>query len=348
MDEKPFRWNLQNRRSLDAMIAGYLTAKHVGVPSPTTGNQKLVADAQKRANLVAEQAIQLRARAKRLLKQEQEFSQDLLVCCSRIIALGSDYDLFFIGRSAESIFDHLSGLLFATPFKNRLTLVQLSLRFYSHQKIEWRNSVPAFKKYFTALKLDPASLMHRRRPVAFVDLVSSGETFFTLCQLLKEWAEDLGVPWTSVKKNIKLLGIVSRRQTSPKTWRWQQEPEWSGVLDSTSIKNISIVPDFWGYLGNDQPKTTESFTFDMWGDQTASLPVRTKSTILGLQSALYWFDEGQSVQRREHFAALLSEQPEMKVESLRKLVLQIRSTANHPTSKRKTFGRQSDDRRARG
>lgn len=346
MDEKPFRWNLQNRRSLDAMIAAYLTPAPFKVSEPV-GNQKSVARAQRKANIAAQQAIELQARLKLALKKEKGFSEDLLVCCARIMALGSEYDLYFVGRSAESIFDHLSGLLFATTFKDRLMLVQLSLRFYSDQKIIWRKSLPALKKYFTALKLDPASLMRRRRPVAFVDLVYTGETFFNLCDLLKDWAEESGIAWSSIKQKIKLLGIVERKHTSPNTWRWQQQPEWTNLLDSTSIKNISIVPNFWGYLGNDQHKTTESFTFDLWGNHKASTPVRTTSTILGLQSALFWFEEGQSPERRERFAEILCEQPEMKVESLRKLVLQIRGTSSDTAAKQKATGRQSEAQRAR-
>lgn len=326
------------------MIAAYLAPAPIKVP---TGNQKLMVSAQKKANMAAQQAIELQARLKRALKEEKRFSEDLLGCCARIMALGSEYDLYFVGRSAESIFDHLSGLLFGTTFKDRLMLVQLSLRFYSDQRIIWRKGLPALKEYFTALKLDPDSLMRRRRPVAFVDLVYSGETFFNLCELLKDWAIESGIPWTSIKQKIKLLGIVARRHTSPNTWRWWQQPEWTNMLDSTSIKNISIVPDFWGYLGNDQQKTTESFTFDLWGDPKASTPVRTTSTILGLQSALYWFEEGQSPERRERFAEILCEQPEMKVESLRKIVLQIRGTSSDTAANRKATGRQSEAQRAR-
>ncbi|MBY0549046.1 MAG: hypothetical protein K2W95_17365 [Candidatus Obscuribacterales bacterium] len=347
MAEKPFRWNLQNRRSLDAMIATYLAPAPIKVPAPQTGNQKLVVRAQKKANMALQQSIELNADLKRALKKEKRFSEDLLACCARIMALGSEYDLYFVGRSAESIFDHLSGLLFATTFKDRLMLVQLSLRFYSDQRIIWRKALPALKKYFTALKLDPASLMRRRRPVAFVDLVYSGETFFNLCDFLKDWAEESGIPWTSVKPNIKLIGIVERRHTSPNTWRWQQQPEWANMLDSTSIKNISVVPDFWGYLGNDQKKTTASFTFELWGHHKASTPIRTTSTIMGLQSALYWFEEGQSPERRERFAEIVCEQPEMKIESLRKIVLQIRGTSSDTTAKRKVAGRQSEAQRAR-
>jgi hypothetical protein len=37
------------------------------------------------------------------------FLDHLLPCCSRVLAFGGDSDLIFVGRSPESIFDHLSG-----------------------------------------------------------------------------------------------------------------------------------------------------------------------------------------------------------------------------------------------
>lgn len=40
------------------------------------------------------------------------FDDELLRCSSRIMAFAGDSDLVFVGRSTESIFDFLSGLLF--------------------------------------------------------------------------------------------------------------------------------------------------------------------------------------------------------------------------------------------
>ena len=41
-----------------------------------------------------------------------DLRDDLLPCCSRIMAFADDSNLIFVGRSPESIFDYLSGLLF--------------------------------------------------------------------------------------------------------------------------------------------------------------------------------------------------------------------------------------------
>src|SRR6185503_17566898 len=37
-----------------------------------------------------------------------DFIESLLTCCAKILASGGDSDLIFVGRSPESIFDHLS------------------------------------------------------------------------------------------------------------------------------------------------------------------------------------------------------------------------------------------------
>ena len=42
----------------------------------------------------------------------KSFPTHLLACCARVVAFSGDSDLIFVGRSPESIFDHLSGLLF--------------------------------------------------------------------------------------------------------------------------------------------------------------------------------------------------------------------------------------------
>src|SRR6476660_5343311 len=71
------------------------------------------------------------------------FFDHLLPCCSRVLAFAGDSDLVFVGRSPESIFDHLSGLLFNTSWLNRLELLQFSMRFIDESDIrtEYPNAV---------------------------------------------------------------------------------------------------------------------------------------------------------------------------------------------------------------
>ncbi len=41
----------------------------------------------------------------------EEFFEHILPCCARILSFAGDCDLLFVGRSPESIFDHLSGVV---------------------------------------------------------------------------------------------------------------------------------------------------------------------------------------------------------------------------------------------
>src|SRR5215470_9830070 len=56
-----------------------------------------------------------------------EFLDDLLPCAVRCLALSHNGDLCFIGRSPESLFDLLSGLLLDTSWADRLRLVAFSM-----------------------------------------------------------------------------------------------------------------------------------------------------------------------------------------------------------------------------
>lgn len=337
---KPFRWSLLHRRSLAAMIAERCSPEKIAVPELTSLNQKLVAAALKRATKARTDALELRKQLDATIQREKRSSKDLLRCCSRVLALGSEYDLVFVGRSAESIFDHLSGLLFDTPFRERLTLLQLSVYYY-RDKINWSRSLDSLKAYFESLKLDPVSISRKRRPVAFVDLVDTGLTFYKLMIILQNWSKELGISWKAVRKRIRLIGIVSRTKTSPNTWRWHQESRWNDLLEKNSIKNFSISTRYWGYLGNEQHKCTESFTDDLWSDPGARLPVRTSKRLVGLNTAMHWFELGLTSARREELAEALSSEPEMKVESVRKIVSCLRSTARASRKTDKISGRQT-------
>src|SRR5215475_5530050 len=56
------------------------------------------------------------------------FLNQLLECCARVLAFADDSDLIFVGRSPESIFDHLNGLLYDTSWSRRLELLQKERR----------------------------------------------------------------------------------------------------------------------------------------------------------------------------------------------------------------------------
>jgi hypothetical protein len=77
------------------------------------------------------------------------FENDLLRCCSKVLAFAGDSDLVFVGRSPESIFDFLSRLLFETSLFERLELLHFSMRFRNESKIrqEHPGAVEAMRDY---------------------------------------------------------------------------------------------------------------------------------------------------------------------------------------------------------
>lgn len=153
-----------------------------------------------------------------------DFLDHLLPCCSRLLAFAGNSDLIFVGRSPESIFDHLSGLLFDSVWFDRLELLHFSMRFREESEIrkEHPEAIEAMRSYLQQLGLHPEGLATRRRPAAFIDLVSTGDTFGRLTTFLHNWARDIQYDWKAVRRRIRLVGITERTKTSPKTWRWQQ------------------------------------------------------------------------------------------------------------------------------
>lgn len=256
-----------------------------------------------------------------------DFSNQLLHCCSRVLALAGNSDLIFVGRSPESIFDHLSGLLFQTSWFDRLELLQFSLRYYDrpHIRAQYPTAIAAMRSYLHQLNLHPQGLIQRPRPVAFIDLVATGDTFHSLIMILQEWSQETQVEWNDVRRKVRLVGITMQTQTSPKTWRWHQHARWTKVLQRGSIKNASIPADLWRYLGNHQLKVTSSYQPCRWGSLTAAEPTYDESHLKALRLAYSLFELGKMQERREEFTSGMTAEAAMKNRWFRALVQELRS-----------------------
>lgn len=286
MFDSPFRWNLTSQIHLGSLVKG------------------------EKANIY------------------KGFYDHILHCCSRVLAFAGDSDLIFVGRSPESIFDHLSGLLVDTSWFERLELLQFSIRAYDEAEIrkKYPNAFDSIRAYLEQMNLHPAKLAMRERPIAFIDLVSSGYTFNSLITIFHKWAQDTQTDWNSVRRKIRLLGITFRTKTSPNTWRWQQHAEWVTLLERGAIKNVSIPGDLWSYLGNYQFKVTESYTPARWGDAEAVNPVYNDEHLKALRLALDLFEYGKTKKRREELASIMVKESAMEHRWFRSLVKEIRSS----------------------
>lgn len=255
-----------------------------------------------------------------------ELYEPLLKCCARVISFSDDSDLVFVGRSPESIFDYLSGLLSDTSWNDRLQLLHFSMRYWKESAIrrEHPNGITAMRMYLSDLGLDPRSIASSRRPKAFVDLVATGDTFGRLVRLLQTWTDDLSEDWSAVRRRIRIVGITERKKTSPKTWRWQQHADWIALLEANSVKNVSIPRLLWDYLGNLQDKVSPSYRPSRWGKPEMASPSRKDEHLRALRFAFALFERGRLKQTRKAFSALLVQETAMKEPWFRSLVAEIR------------------------
>lgn len=256
----------------------------------------------------------------------KSFSDHLLRCCVRVLALAGDADLIFVGRSPESIFDYLSGLLFDTTWSDRLELLHFSMRFREEAEIlkEHPEAIQSMRSYLQQLELHPEGIATRRRPAAFIDLVSTGDTFGRLITFLRNWTAEIKYDWKAVRRRIRLVGITERTKTSPNTWRWQQHAAWLPLIASGSVKNVSVPRELWTYLGDYQEKVSRSYTPSRWGNPELASPSYNDEQLKALRLAFELFEQGRRRESKEQFVSLLVKEPAMKYGWFRMLVQEIR------------------------
>jgi hypothetical protein len=255
------------------------------------------------------------------------FLDDLLPCCAKVIGYSDDSDLYFVGRSPESLFDHLSGLLLDSSWAVRLRLMQFSMREWSEDTIRAHHpgAIEAIRAYFHSLGLSPNALLTRERPVAFVDLVASGGTLGNLVKLLHRWCKETGVEWEAARRKLRLVCLVGKEQPSPRAFRWWQYAEWLPVLERQNIKNVALGETFWMYLGGGQPKVTESHSPEYWARDDLVSPNWAREHLRALRLAVQLFDLGCARERRLAFARAMGEERAMRQPWFRALVQELRN-----------------------
>jgi hypothetical protein len=254
-----------------------------------------------------------------------EFLDDLLACAARCVAQSHNGDLCFLGRSPESLFDLLSGLLLDTPWADRLRLVQFSMRHLDLQGVRRRvpGALESLYAYFQRLGIRPDDLIMAPHPVVCIDLVDSGQTLGHLVSVIHAWSTTAGLDWRAVKAKLRIIGITWRQRPSPHTWRWQEHAEWVSLLNRGAIKNVAVLGRLWDYLGNRQVKVTESFTPWRWATGELTAPNYDESHLAALRLAVDLFDSGRTRDYREPFVDLLSQQRAMRSVWFRSLVHQV-------------------------
>ncbi|HSK75213.1 MAG TPA: hypothetical protein VLQ45_02050 [Thermoanaerobaculia bacterium] len=246
---------------------------------------------------------------------------------ARILALSEDSDLVFVGRSPESFFDYLSGMLHGTSWAGRLCLLNVSMRHRSLAEIreQYPEALPATYEHFQDLGLSPERIASRERKVALVDLVDTGSTFGALTDLLLDWARRTGCDENAVRRQLRFVGVTIRTQTSPKTVRWHQQDQaaWVREFRPSAIKNVSIPLDLWSYLGNSQRKVARTNPPEHWGEDFMLEPPRESYHLQAVPLARYLFYRARSREERKAFAARLAKDPAMSRAWYRALALEL-------------------------
>jgi hypothetical protein len=254
------------------------------------------------------------------------FPGDLRTCCARVLAFSDNARLVFVGRSPESLFDYLSGLLALTSRPDRCCLLNISNRGESISSI--RDEDPdahyGIREHLRELQLDPPSITSAARPFAFVDLVAEGGTFVHLSELLIGWARAERVDVKSLCGLVRFIGITLASKTSPNTWRWQQDAPWLNDYPRSAVCNVSIRWALWDYLCNTQDKASVTNPPERWSDLDMELPPRFDDNLAGLRLALQLYNDGQSKAHRRRFATELSKTTGMRHAWFRTLALKIK------------------------
>ncbi|GAA4710839.1 hypothetical protein Prum_091490 [Phytohabitans rumicis] len=258
------------------------------------------------------------------------FLDDLVGCAGKVLARSDDGDLFFVGRSLDSMFDLLSGALaddvsgpqtFRLPFSFQRPAVRVGSWRWRRRPLTGGEQLTA-RRVLGELGLAPSLLARRDRPATFVDVVDAGSTFGELLGVLAAWIEQERETWPVIRRKLRFVGVTSRRKTSPNTFRWQQHADWTDRLPARSVVNVSLDSTVWSYLGNTQTKLTRSYRPERWLAE-ADGPDRDEKTRQALAEAVAIVAHGRSTAGRRALARSIDGEPALSQAWLRSIVTRL-------------------------
>jgi hypothetical protein len=232
------------------------------------------------------------------------FAGQLTGCAAKVLARAGGGDLYFVGRSLDSVFDLLSGALGG----GSRMLHRLPFSYPFRYRGMTGSEVAQARDILATGDLIPARLARIRHPVALVDVVSQGTTFGALYRLLRDWVDEEREPWDVVRRKLRFVGVTCREETSPKTVRWQQREAWPRELPARSVVNVSLDPAVWVHLANYQAKVTSGFGPWEWGHERQG-PRHDPSTRLALAEAVAVVAYGRRRQTRTALARAMAAEP---------------------------------------
>jgi len=246
---------------------------------------------------------------------------ELARCSGRVLARSGNGDLAFVGRSLDSMFDLLSGALsgvHAAPMLHRLPLSFAREWQGRARRALTAGELDVARDLLTSAGVTPHALARRSRPVTFVDVAFTGQTFGELYSLIRDWVDDECAQWDVISKKVRFVGVTSRTKTSPNTVRWAQQQPWRSELPRKSVMSVSMEARLWSYLGDYQPKLTRSFTPERWVVE-ADGPDHSERTRAALAEAVAFVAQGRSEVCRRQVADAMKGEPALAQPWLRDL-----------------------------
>jgi hypothetical protein len=184
-----------------------------------------------------------------------------------------------------------------------------------------------FREHLASVGLEPYALARRKRPIALVDVVYAGRSFGTLHRHLAAWIEESREPWAVIRRKLRYTGVTERGKSSPKHWRWQQDPDhaWVRTLPAGHVVNVSLDRGLWSVLADHQPKVTPSYPSWQWFDENATRPVHHKDLGEALAVARALVEAGRGRAVRAELVRLMARDPGFAGREQRRLALALRS-----------------------
>ncbi|HEY1179011.1 MAG TPA: hypothetical protein VGF17_22895 [Phytomonospora sp.] len=251
---------------------------------------------------------------------EPVWAGEITACAAKVLARAGDADLYFVGRSGDSVHDVLAGALRATSWQGRVRRLPVSLWDYALYGGPERRRL---REILAATLPSPAD-MARGRDLAFADIVSSGATYAALFAAVEHWIADERANWPVIRRKLRFVGLTSEGRTSPKAWRWWQHADWTNRLPAGAVVNVSLDRRVYGYLADRQPKTAPSHSAFRWWDERVTAPARDADSRDGLALAREYTAYGALPSTRAALARGIEAEPAMREAWARRLAGELR------------------------
>jgi hypothetical protein len=267
-----------------------------------------------------------------------KFESELRACASQVIAYCDNGELFFVGRSPESLFDYLSGVFDGTTWARRLHHLNVSHRYDPLDRID-PHARASLREYFSDLHAGPAAILSRPRPTTFIDLVSTGATYGKLIEFLLAWGQAEGHSSHQLRERMRFVAIIQRTtRPKPKARHWWQGVAWPRDFRLKQIRNIVVSYTLWDYLGNQQPKVARTHPPEVWKDESMQSPPREEENLKALRRAADLVRAG--LDDRDVFSQMLADEAAVTEGWFRRLIGELRLPSRHRRSGGKTSSSQ--------